>query len=113
MQLAFKIQDDHQEKPIGYQHIKFHMIFNIKFDFIRKVWFVTGDQLRKPPASLTNSSVIPRESLRIWFLVAVFNDLNILLADIGITYLNMPCHKKVCFTTGRELGPSKMGNLVI
>ena len=99
VQLAFKILDEKEQKPtIRYQHIKCHMIFNIKFDFTPKARFITGGHLTKPPASLTYSTVISRESIRITFLFAVHNDLEILADDIGNADLNATCREKVCFT---------------
>ena len=113
MQLSFKILEDDETKPIGYQYIKCHMIFDIKFDFTRKARFVAGGHLTKPPASLTYSSVVSQESVRIGFLLAALNDLDILAADIGNAYLNAPCREKVYFTAGREFGPSNMGKTVV
>jgi hypothetical protein len=39
---AFKILEADEEVPIGYQHIRCHMIFDIKMDFTRKARFVAG-----------------------------------------------------------------------
>ena len=48
---------------------------------------VRGD-LTEPPVTLTYSSVVSRESVRIAFLVAALNDLDIVMFDIGDAYLN-------------------------
>ena len=45
--------------------------------------FVAGGHTTDPPATLTYSSVVSRDSVRIAFLKAALNDLNILSADIG------------------------------
>jgi len=55
------------------------------------------------PIQLTYSSVVNRDSIRIAFLVAMLNDINILAADIGNTYLQAPAQEKVYTTAGPEL----------
>ena len=62
-----------------------------------------GHRNKDVPAHVTFSSVASRDSVRIAFLLASLNDLNILSADIGNAFLNAPprerCHVKV----GHEL----------
>jgi hypothetical protein len=47
-----------------------HLIFDIKMDFTRKARFVAGGHVTDPPSSLTYSSVVSRDSVRLVFLVA-------------------------------------------
>lgn len=101
---AFRILNDGEILPIGYQHIKCHMIFDVKMDFTRKARFVAGGHMTETPASLTYSSVVSRESVRIAFLLAALNDLDVLAADIGNAYLNADCREKIYFTAGPEFG---------
>jgi len=54
--------------------------------------------------TITYSSVISRESVRIAFLVAALNDLDIMMADIGNAYLNAPCAEKIWMVAGPEFG---------
>ena len=51
-------------KP-GYKEIRCHMIFDIKMDgkFTRKARFVAGGHMTYPPASITFSSVVSRDSV--------------------------------------------------
>jgi hypothetical protein len=79
------------QPPVGYQKITGHLIFDIKMDFTRKVRFVTGGYLTDPPSTVTYASVVSRESVRIAFLIAALNDLDIMAADIQGAYLNAPC----------------------
>ena len=53
----------------GYQEIKCHLIFDIKMDFTRKARFVAGGHMTDPPASMTYSSVVSREMVRIDLLL--------------------------------------------
>jgi hypothetical protein len=66
-----------------------------------------------PPASLTYSSVISCDSIRITFLLAALNDVNILATDIGNAYLNAPAREKVYTTAGPEFGPELAGKYVL
>jgi hypothetical protein len=57
--------------------------------------------------------VVSRDSIRIAFLVAVLNDLDILSADISGTYFNAKAAKKVYTLAGKEFGPVKEGCVVV
>jgi len=63
-----------------------HMIFDVKMDFTRKAHYVAGGHVTDPPASLTYSSVVSRDSVRIAFLLAALNGVNLLATDIGNAY---------------------------
>jgi hypothetical protein len=64
------------------------MIFDVKMDFTRKARFVAGGHMTDPPTSMTYSSVVSRDSVRIAFLIAAMNDLEVLGADGGNANLN-------------------------
>jgi hypothetical protein len=63
------------------------MIFDIKMDgiFIRKARFVAGDHITSPPAGITYSSVVARDTVRIAFVIVALNDLDVMSCDIGNT----------------------------
>jgi Reverse transcriptase (RNA-dependent DNA polymerase) len=109
---AFKVLNDDEKVPIGYQHIRCHMIFDVKMDFTRKARFVAGGHMTTTPASLTYSSVVSRDSVRIAFLLAALNGIDILSADIGNAYLNAECRENIYLTAGPEFG-SDAGKRVI
>ena len=44
------------------------------------------------PSSITYSSVVSRDSVRLAFLIAALNDLDIMVCDIGT--LTLTCHVK-------------------
>ena len=110
---AFTFLEQDKKVPIGYQHIDCHMIFNVKMDFTRKARFVAGGHMTEAPASLTYSSVVSRESVRIAFTVAALNDLDVLVADIGNAYLNADCREKVYTIAGPEFGSNAGKHIVI
>ena len=99
----------------GYQEIRCHMIFDIKMDglFTRKARFVAGGHTTEPPTSITYSSVVSRESVRIAFLLASLLDLKALAADIGNAYINAPCREKIWCEAGPEFGSDLQGTVLI
>ena len=48
--ISFHILDHGEEKPVGYQHINCHLIFDVKMDRRRKARFVAGGHTKNPPA---------------------------------------------------------------
>lgn len=90
--------------PVHPTHINYHFIFNMKFNLTRKVRCVVGGHRKKvvPPKHIY-ASVVSRYSIRIEFLVAALNDVNILTRDIGDVYLNTSYKKKVHVTIEDDL----------
>ena len=84
-QVAYRLMEDvtpeeaeegNSPKLIGYQGIECHIVFDIKIDFTRKARFVAGGHMTEAPASLTYSSVVSRDSVRIAFLVGALNEVD-------------------------------------
>ena len=101
---AFEILEDGAVAPVGFQKIPCHIIFDIKLDLTRKARYVAGGHKTEPPASITYASVVSRESVRIAFLVAALNELDILSGDVQGAYLNAPCREKIYIICGPEFG---------
>ena len=110
--IAFDIRSETQAPP-GYRLIPHRIIFEIKMDFTRKARLVAGGHKTDPPAQLTYSSVVSRESVRIGFLIAAMYDLEPLAADIGNAYLNAPTKEKYYIVTGPEFGPIEQGKIAL
>jgi hypothetical protein len=79
VKVAWKVHEGHTPEEvrigkakymIGYQKIGCHMVFDIKMDFSRKARFVAGGHTTEAPTSMTYSSVVSRESVRLAFLIA-------------------------------------------
>jgi hypothetical protein len=107
--VAFKFLEDGESVPVGSTWIPFDM----KCDLTRKARFVAGGHWTQPSSQVTYSSVVTRESIRIAFLIAALNDLEILSADIGNAYLQALAREKVHTTAGPEFGPSNIGKTVV
>ena len=93
----------------GFQEIKCHIVFDVKMDFTQKARFVAGGHMTVPPNSLTYSSVVSRESIKIAFLIAALNGLDLMSCDIGNAYLNAKCQEKIWFVAGAKCGPDLQG----
>jgi hypothetical protein len=110
---AFEILEEERSAPIGSKWIPCHMIFDIKIGFTRKARFVAGGHVTEPPTSITYSSVVSCDSIRIAFLLAALNDLDILSADIGNAYLNAYMKERVHTTCGLEFGQQNLGRIAV
>ena len=103
-----------EDIPKGYQKIKCHLIFDIKLseNFWCKARFVAGGHITNTPASITYSSVVSRDSVRIALTIGALNDLKVISCDIQNVYLTAPCREKIYTVTGPEFG-SDEGSLML
>jgi Reverse transcriptase (RNA-dependent DNA polymerase) len=101
---AFDIRHD-GKIPAFHKEIRCHMIFDVKAETLqRKARFVAGGHLTDPPKDTTYSSVVSRDSVRLFFLIAALNDLDVSSCDVQNAYINAPTKEKVWFRAGPELG---------
>ena len=100
--------------PGGYQETKCHMIFNVKIgeNFYRKARLVAGGHTTETPATLTYSSVVSRDSVRIALTMAALNGLTVMACDIQNVYLTANCREKIWTRAGPEFG-SEAGAIML
>ena len=112
---AVQIHDGTPNDLVGYQQITGHIIFDIKLGggFRRKARFVGDGHKTETPSSVTYSSVVSRDSVRIILMIAVLNNLEIEGADIEHAYLTAPCKEKVWMRGGIEFGDMENEILII
>jgi hypothetical protein len=112
VRVAFEVCDG--GIPAGYTHIDCHMIFDVKLgeNYRRKARLVAGGHKTGVPTSITYSSVVSRDSVRICLLAAALNGLDVLACDIKGAYLTAPVREKVVTTAGEEFGPELKGKLL-
>ena len=99
----------------GFKEIGCHMVFDIKMDgkFTRKARFVAnGNEAADLPKWDSYATVVSRETVRIAFLYAALNDLEVLSCDIANAYLNAPCREKLWYCAGPEFG-NEQGSVMI
>ena len=110
---AFEFQDD-DVMPVGYEKIRCHMVFDVKIgDLTRKARFCANGNETDPPKESTFSTVVTRDSVRLFFLLAALNDLEILSADIQNAYLSAPVKERLYTIAGKEFGPKYQGRPVL
>ena len=102
--IAFEWLDKGVKPPPGYKKVPYHFVFDIKMDFTRKARLVAGGHVTDPPSVMTYSSVVSRDSVRIMFMIAALNELDIMSGDIGNAYLNAETSEKVYTIAGSEYG---------
>ena len=69
--------------------------------------------MTEAPSSITYASVVMHDSVRLAFLIAALNGLDILACDIGNAYLNAPCREKIWFLGGAEVGTEQQGKVLV
>ena len=91
-----QIRAERQKHLIGYKEITCHFVFDVKLDgsFTRKARFCANGSKTDVPKALSYSSVVSRESVRIAFLLASLNDVEVSACDISCAYLNAPVGEK-------------------
>jgi hypothetical protein len=117
--IAFNIKNDITPEMIrgdskllpGFQEIKCHWVFDVKMDLTRKSRFVAGGHMTTTPVQ-TYSSVVSRDSVRLAFLIAALNGLDLQACDVGNAYLNAECREKIWFVAGPEFGEHQ-GKVII
>ena len=72
VKIALEVRDDLDlnevckgKQFVGFTEIACHMVFDVKMDFTRKARFVPGSHLTDDPTTMTYSSVVSRDSVRI------------------------------------------------
>jgi hypothetical protein len=106
VRVAFNILEEGKEVPPGYQYMKCHLVFDVKFDgFKFKSRMVAGGHMVDTPPFLTYASVVSRDSVRIALLMAALHDLDVKVADVENAYLTAPTTEKVWTICGPEFGP--------
>ncbi len=93
----------------GYQEIQCHIVFDVKIDFSRKACFVAGGHMTVTLNTLTYSSVVSRDSVKIAFLITALNNIDIMACNVGNAYLNAPCREWIWFVAGAECGENYKG----
>ena len=81
--MSVRVHEGIPEELVGFQQITGHIIFDLKMGegFRRKARFVGDGHKTKPQSSITYSSVVSRDPIRIMLLVAALNNLDIQGAD--------------------------------
>ena len=113
VEVAFNFLDDNDRISIGFQQIHCHLIFDVKFSLDREARYVAGRHTTDVSAAMTYASVVSRDSVRVMFLIAASNDLDVKMCEIGNAYLNAETRERVWFIAGMEWGSGKGSKVII
>ena len=102
--ISFELHDGNPKELIGYQEITCHLIFDINLgeNFRRKARYVADGHKTETSASVTYSSVVSRDSVRICLLIAALNDLDVVCGDIQNVYLTATNRERCWMWAGPE-----------
>ena len=107
--IAFTEYDGDVNELKGFEEITGHLVFDVKLgeNFRRKARYCADGHKTAAPSSLTYSTVVARDSVRIMLLVAALNDISIAGADIQNAFLTAPNREKNFLRAGPEFGESE------
>ncbi|KAI2504205.1 Reverse transcriptase (RNA-dependent DNA polymerase) [Fragilaria crotonensis] len=107
------IEDDAAQVPPGYGFVDTYFVFDIKMDLTRKARLVARGSMTEATKEETFASVVSRDTVRLFFLLAALNDLELLSCDIQNAYLAAPNKEKVWTKFTDQLGPEYNGKRAI
>jgi hypothetical protein len=99
--------------PPGYQFVETYFVFDIKMDMTRKARLVARGSMTEATKEDTFASVVSRDTVRLLFLLAALNDLNVLSCDVQNAYLAAPNKAKVWTKFSDQFGPEYEGRKAI
>jgi len=113
--VAFRLLEEGELTPVGSKWIPYHFVFDVKHNLDRKARLVAGGHRNQGvPQHNRFSSVVSRDSVRLGFLIAALNGLDVKVTDIGNAYLNAANKERVHTTIGPELfGRSNEGKTAV
>ncbi len=88
----------------GYIEISGHLVFNVKLgeNFRRKARYCADGHKTGAPASVTYSTVVSQDSVRILLSIAALNELEVMGADVQNAFLTAPNKEKCWIVAGPE-----------
>ena len=91
-----------------------HMVFDVKFDGRRKTRYVIGGNVtRAMETEEVYAPVVSIDFIRILFLIAVMNDLDVRMVDVSCAFLQSKCKEKLFTCAGEEWGPEMAGRILV
>ncbi|KAL7524009.1 hypothetical protein ACHAWF_000783 [Thalassiosira exigua] len=90
------------------------MIFDIKMEYFRrKARLVAGGHVTEALATMTNASIVSRETVRLALTIAALNDLEVKCGDVMNAYITAPVQEKIWTVLGPEFGEDEGKKAII
>ena len=106
---AFRILENGDIMPVGYEQSSGHFVFDVKMDFTRKARWVKDGHKHADPIASTYAGVVSRESVRIALTYAALNEIDVTCADVMNAFLQAPSSEKHYVICGPEFGIEHVG----
>jgi hypothetical protein len=110
---TFRVMEDNEPMPAGYKRIPYHCIYDVKFDGRRKCRLVAGGHRTDPPKEDIYSGVVSMEAVRLGFILARMNGLQVCAGDVGNAFLYGKTREKVFVIAGEEFGKDAGKRMII
>ena len=88
-----------------------HLIFDVKMGFTTKARFILDGHKTPDPIGSTYAGVVLRESMRIAFIYAALNGLDVFAGDIRNAYRQAPSSQKDFMIFGPDFGLDNIGKV--
>jgi hypothetical protein len=86
------------------------MIFDVKMDLTQKARQVANSHDSEVPTELTYSTIVPSDSVRLAFLLAALNGLDVLAGDVQYAFINAESKENIYIKeAGSEFSPGFIG----
>ena len=107
--IVFETYEGNIKDIVGYEEITGHLIYDVNLaeNFRRKTRFVANGHLMDSPSFITYITVVSQDSVRIFLLVAVLNNLEVTRADIQNTFLSAPNLENIWIRAVTKFGTEK------
>ena len=91
---------------VGYTQITGHLVFDVKLgeNFRCKARYCAVGHKTGAPLSVPYNTVVSRDSVRIFLLIAALHELDVLSADVQNAFLTAPNKEKCWMKAGPEFG---------
>ena len=109
--VAFEILAEGQPAARGWHKVMGHLVWDVKTDFTHNVRCVLDRHKTPDTEGSKYAGVVSRESIRIVFLYAALNGLDIFAANIPNTYLQAPSSRKDYIICRVEFGIENIGHV--
>ena len=97
----------------GWQFSKILILFNVKPDGRRKCHMVLGGHMTEAGDTMTHAATVQTANVKLIIHLAVLNDTELVIGDIGTAYLNARTKEKIWIRAGPEFGPDMQGKILI
>ena len=92
------------ERLDKHTRIPYHIVFDVKFDGRKKARLVAGGNHTDPPREDIYSGVVEQLCVRLGYMVASLNDLQVCAGDVGNAFLYGKTKELVYIIAGSEFG---------